>query len=474
MTTGGVSAQSTFIDLSTFAELEAFLYGGPKAITYFVGTVKKSNWFSLVPISLRQSQNPDFGLRNVSAEINRSGDYVLNTWFRVIIPQVQLVNDPAIFPDATVRWTSKLGHNFFHRVYLTFNELTIQEFNSAWLDMYLQYFIGSNKRVGYRNMIGDISTMTVPVGINVPLGTGMAINVPLPWWFSVDPGRALPMAALPYNQVKINYELRDYRQLLIVYPGTSGGPGTRIATVNDVVVVGSTTQKPFMQNPETYATYALVHNDERIRMGDAPRDILIHQVQQVQPTQFRDVSLNTRQNFDIRLSHSVIALFFAARNTTIYNLKTSSGNEYSNYTTEPFGVGLDPIGHVRLLYENTLRLDMDSDYFMFVVPFFSAPCIPEETGYHLWSYALDCSSLDPCGSTNYSKLANVSISYDPSPAAVYASNTLTPLDHNGNALQWPNQLGVISPMPQSWEHIFFVKNHNIARVSNGSVGLPTL
>ncbi len=474
MSAGGVSAQVTFIDLSTFAELEAFLYGGCQAATWFVGTVQKSNWFSIVPIALRQSQQPDFGARNISATINRNGDYVLACWFRTQIPKVCLANDPAIFPDATVRWTSKLGHNLFHRVFLTHNELTAQEFQSYWLDFYFQFFVTASKRVGYRNMIGDISPFTQPVGIGQPLGLGNFISVPFPFWFSEDSGRALPVAALPYNETKINYEFRNFNDLLIVFPGTSGGGGTRPATVNDVHVCGQPTQKPALLNSETFATYAVVHNDERVKMGDAPRDILMHQLQQVQISPFKDVASQQIQSFDIRLSHSIIAFYFAARNNTIHNLRTNSGNEFSNYTTEPFGHGLDPVCTVQLLYENTLRLSMGSDYFSLIVPYYSAISIPEETGYHVWSYALHSDCLNPCGSTNYSKLANVTIRYEPSPAAVEASSTTNPVDHCGCPLLWPNTTGTCVPMPQSFEHIFIAKNHNISRIANGSLGFPTI
>lgn len=474
MATGGVSAQSCFIDMSTYAELEAFLYGGPYASTQFVGTVQKCNWFSIVPVPLRQSQEPDFGSRNVSSPIHRSGDYCLQIWFRCQIPKVQISNDPNIFPDATVRWTSKLGHNIFNRVWLTHNELTAQEISSYWLDMYYNFKIPASKRIGYRNMIGDTSQFKYPVGVGQPLGTGGFISIPFPFWFSVDSGRALPIAALPFSDTKINYEFRNYKDLLIVFPGTSGGGGTRPATVNDIHVYGNPNQKPQIIGGETYAQYALVHNDERVKMGDAPRDILMHQIQQVQIQPFKDIASNLTQSFDIRLSHSIVGLYFAARNTSIQNLQTNSGGEYSNYTTELFELGLDPISSVSLYYENTLRVSMGSDYFSMMSPYHCSISIPEDTGYHLWSYALDACSLNPCGSTNFSKLANVTITYQPSPAAVAAANLTNPTDHNGALITWPDQTGTRRPMPMTWENILIAPNHNIGRIANGSFGFPTL
>ena len=76
------------------------------------------------------------------------------------------------------------------------------------MDFHYQFKISASKRAGYRNMIGDVASLTDYVGLGVPLGTESYINVRFPLWFSVDSGRALPVAALPFNETKINYELQ--------------------------------------------------------------------------------------------------------------------------------------------------------------------------------------------------------------------------------------------------------------------------
>ncbi len=475
MSSSNVSTQVTFIDMSSYAELEAFLYGGPFSITHFVGTVQKSNWFSIVPTALRQSQDPVFGARNVSASIHRNGDYVLNIWFRVVIPLVWLPDTVGLKADATVRWTNNLGHNLFNRIYLTHNELSAQEMTSYWLDFNYQFNLDASKRIGYRNMIGQIAKFIVPVVAGQPLGSGGALNIPIPMWFSVDSGRALPVAATPFNDTKLNYEMRRLNELLIVSPGIAVAGNA--ATVSDVRVYNSTTEIPELQTPETYATYAVVHNDERVKMGDAPRDILIHQLQQVEIKQFRDVESGTTQSSDIRLSHSIVAVYFAARNTSIQNSVKNVGAEYSNYTTEPLGAGEDPIGDVRMIYENTARLAMTADYFSLVEPYYKSPAIPDETGYHMWSYALKSNALDPCGSTNFSKLANVSMSYTPSVAALNAAGAVggIPLNSSGDPIRWPlNSTDPLDNFKQQWDNIIVARNHNICRIANGTIGFPTL
>lgn len=479
----GVSTSNSFIDLATFSELEGFLYGGPDAVTWFVGAVQKSNWFSLIPIHLRHMGCLDFGAKNTSATLNRSGDYVCHVWFSARIPQVELVGSE-LYRDSNVRWTRNLMHNLFEKVSITFNELTVQEFGSQWFDFNFQFRMPGAKRVGYRNMIGDIGSMTNPVLKNTPLGTGGYFSMVFPFFFGEESGIALPVAALPFNDIKINYHFRGWEQLLTVYPGTAAvggdaGPNTgRAATINDVFVSGSTTQRVSLQDPNTHAHYAIVHNDERVKMGDAPRDILIHQIQSPQCAPFKDIS--TCSTFDLRLSHSVVLFCFAAQNTSVNGVNGgSSGGQWSNYTTEPNYEGLDPIAVSSLVYENAPRLSQRSDYFSLVHPLLVSEAIPEETGYHMWSYAIHpWDALRPSGSTNYSKLANVSIQHEMSDAAKASAGIDTisgsPEDSAGNIIQWPNTNGVLVDFRQTYRHVFEVRNWNIVRAANGSLGQPVL
>lgn len=481
------TAANLFIDLATFSEQEGFLYGGPDAVTWFVAAVQKANWFSFLPITLRHNGTIDFSQRNVSASVNRSGDYVMHVWFRTQIPQLELVQPGGangIYLDSSIRWTRNLMHNLFEKVTISFNELVVQELDNYWLDFNFQFRKPGAKRIGYRNMIGDISSMTTPVAPGIPLGTGGYFTCVFPFWFGEDSGISLAVAALPFNDIKINYTFRRWEDLVVVFPGTAAvggpnGPNTgRAATCSDVYVYGQQNQKPSLVDPQTNAHYVCVHNDERVMMGDAPRDVLIHQIQATQHAPFKDIS--TRSTFDIRLSHSIVSFAFAAQNVSLLMWNSGQcGGEWSNYTTEPNYAGLDPISFSTLVYENACRLAQGSDYYSLIHPDLLHPAIPDETGYHIWSYALHpWDPLKPSGSTNYSKLANVSISHDMSPAALASAAIGTasgrPEDQNGNIITYPNASGAVVDFPQQYRHIFYARNWNIVRIANGSLGHPTL
>ena len=456
---------SGFIDLATFDEIEKYLYGGPDATAYFVRETRKATWFTQVPVVLsRAAGSPGFG-QEWSVSISRAGDYMLHTWLRVTIPEVTSANVNTI----RLRWTRNLMHNLIRECSITFNDLIAARFDNYHLDFWAAFTVPEGKRNGYKNMIGDIDQLTQPAGV-LPSAT---LNLPLPFFYSRDSGVALPTAALPYNEMRINFYFRDWNQLLIHQEGLGDLDAEGRKLVETDKLKGGV--PPVLGQTQVWANYAIVSNDERKRMACAPRDILIEQVQTA-PRQSFTPATNAQQSFDIRFSHAIKVLFFAVRNATFIA-------EGSNYvTTSPVMNGTtfkvdfnvdtganDPISATSLIYENTNRLaQMGSDYFSLVNPYYHAPVIPVETGYHSYSYSLDFISLDPMGSTNYGKLTNVSIVPEASARAIACAQ----------GLGGPGG-GVDVPSPnmnfkQVYEFIVTAVNNNIIRVSGGALGFPVL
>ncbi|KKK45005.1 hypothetical protein LCGC14_3166210, partial [marine sediment metagenome] len=331
-------------------------------ITYFVRCVRKSTWFSQVPVPLTQNAgNPEFN-GDVAFQISRAGDYLLHVWLRATLPAISISQTSA--GGTGIRWAANIGHNLIDLTWISFNDLKVQEFDSFWLDMWAAFTVSASKRNGYNNMIGNVADLTTTT-LSLPAFT---INVPLPYFFTRDTGIALPTAALPYNEMRIHFEFRDFRELLI-FDGN--------ASPNDLE---PNSRNPSLRNVQLWANYAVVSNEERVKMGKCPRDMVIEQVQRTGGRSFNaaQIGVNSNANFDIRFSHSIKALFWNVCNSTICN--AANGNqarEWSNYTTggvcsdEPNNNqvingldGTDPISLSSLLYENTFRLfEMGSDYF---------------------------------------------------------------------------------------------------------------
>ncbi len=457
---------SGFIDLATFDEIEKYLYGGPDATAYFVRETRKATWFTQVPVVLsRAAGSPAFG-QEWSVAISRAGDYMLQTWLRLTTPSVKLDANNSIdkasgLTSARIRWTRNFMHNIIRECCITFNDLIAARFDNYHLDFWAAFTVPAGKRNGYNNMIGNFDDMIAPKRSI----ESYTLNLPLPFFYSRDSGVALPTAALPYNEMRINFHFREWHHLLI-YEDINANSNPALAAKDYRQPIQSSDLdggSPVLGNTQVWANYAIVSNDERKRMACAPRDILVEQVQTA-PRQSFTPATNTQQSFDIRFSHAIKVLFFAVRNSTFQA-------EWSNYLTAspipsaasvnfcPNGAA-DPILQTSLIYENTNRLaQMGSDYFSLVNPYFHAPVIPLETGYHSYSYSLDFISLDPMGSTNYGKLTNVSIVPECSQAAQAGANATG---------------GPGADFKQTYEFIVTAVNNNIIRVSGGALGFPVL
>lgn len=471
---------SGFIDLATYDEAEKYLYGGPDSVAYFVRDIRKSTWFTQVPVCLSKSSGtPGFG-QQWSVSISRAGDYLLHTWLRLQLNSVTAATGNATVAGTTgnhvLRWTRNLMHNLITECNITFNDLVAARFDNYHLDFWAAFTVPDSKRAGYNTMIGNIDALVNPAALGFPGATSGAaqvlpasiLNLPLPFFYTRDTGLALPTAALPYNEMRINFAFQTWQNLLIkdTWDNTAGAWTSIPAAITDI----SGGIEPSMTNVQVWANYAIVSNDERKKMACAPRDILIEQVQTA-PLQNFLPGTNATPVYDIRFAHAIKALFWSCRNYT-------NAAAWSNYTTGKqvplgdntglpggvattnslfgvvdFNAGTDPIANTTLVYESTQRLyQMGSDYFSMVNPFYAAPRIPVETGYHVYSYSLDFYNIDPMGSTNYGKLTNVSIAPVASTDAV---NSVT----NYSA---------------KYNFICCALNNNVVRVLGGALGFPVL
>ena len=359
-------------------------------------------------------------------------------------------------------WAKNFMHNLVEECTVTFNDLIAHKITGEGLDFWAEFNVPAGKRVAYDRMIG--------AGVETPQETGKGsyflhgvdanvartFSLPLPFFFTRESGVALPTAAIPYNDMRINFKFRTLAQLL-----TSWNPAIHaiVPLISNAVAPASLTAS---LTAKVYANYAIVSNDERQLMGSTPRDIVIEQNQLAPITVIKDVS--NAAPYDIRFSHAVKSLTFALRDVAAGTSTYLSGPGYTNgvggdgsfscYSdrtlNQPFELSgtynrSSPIASAKLLYENTTRIDMPTQYFTQVNPYYHSESVPEEHGLHFYSYSLDATSIDPMGSTNFGKLTNVSLHITPQGTQAATSQVI---------------VGAV--------------NHNVIRVSGGAVGFPVL
>jgi hypothetical protein len=491
--TASVSLTTAFIDLSTFDEIECFLYGG-KSVNRFRKVIRKSAWFTVIAAQLNKcGTTGDFDLE-MQAMFSRAGDYIRDVWLRVELPEVQTV------AGFQARWTRNIGHNLIQEAYLQFNDLTVNKLTSFHLDFLMAFLIPEGKINGYNNMIGNIPILTDPyteyggLAANAISSTASVrlpkhpLNIPLPFYFTRDPHDAIIQAACPFNDVRVTIKFRAWRDLLIVDeikapPQGTPSAGFRMtlpASQQDRIEDKLVSKNLHLSNVQVWAHYVVIPNGDREKVGEeADIDTVIEQVQTIPISQVSPVS-QSQKSVDLRFAHSIRALFFAMRNTTI-------AAEFSNYTTHvpmgfvnspgiafrPIGTA-DPIARAILSYENVDRVNMPSDYFTMVSPYYSAVRMPEQTGYHLLSYANKLAgfgtgdSLQPDGSTNFARLASVNLNVECSSTCIAQATAVSEMP--ANTPSWDPQFRTVQA---KFDLIITASSMSILRFSAGSAGTAT-
>jgi hypothetical protein len=551
------SATKAFVDLATYDQPEHAMYGGNDAITYFVRKLVKATWFAkaVTVLSRGATVNSWANASDIDFTVSRVGDYMMHNWLRIQLPAVSSnttisggissVSGGGVGVSMngisySLRWTRNLAHHLIEDQQVTFNDLQADiKKNRYFYDAWTAFNIPASKRVGYDNMIGNVNALINPLAEAVdPFSPGLyqagtlpayTLNLPLHHPFSRDTGISLPTAALPYNEMKIKFAIKPWSQLLIVdapqatvggntvnggfyggssfdgsvlynslgqYFGASQPAANNLPSSSTAPVANSGALNSGLQI-DCWATYAIVSNQERVRMGSCPRDILVEQSQMVIGGR---TTGTTENSTDIRFSYPVKTLFTLCANTTnpaehanytcgnpVVPLGTNSTNAVVAPTKlDNFRYATDPIKKISLFYENDSRFEFPNDYASLVEPYYSNIAIPEKTGYHEWNYALNPSSVDPTGSTNYGKLTNATVVSYYSADFVDATSVL-PISVVLNNGQTVTSLGATQlggrgfyfttanvKVANTFQFIHIGVNFNFVRVSGGALGFPIL
>lgn len=215
------------------------------------------------------------------------------------------------------------------------------------------------------------------------------LYVPLPFWFTVSSGNALPLVSLQFNTVQIHIEFASLRECIQV-----SGPG--------IMVVKSRDQMPLTANDllaRIETTYVYVDIDERDRFATGSFEQLITQ------NQYQDICTQGQQiRLNLNFNHPIMELLWAVRRRS-----QEMCNNHFNFSGK---YGRDPVASVHLRLNNLSRFSVrEGKYFRLVQPYQHHTNIPTAFVY-CYSFALHPEEPVPTGSCNFSRIDNVEFIVD--------------------------------------------------------------
>lgn len=227
------------MQLVAYGAQDIYLTGNPQ-ITFFKVVYRRHTNFAMESIEQTFNGNVDLG-RRVTATISRNGDLIKDMWL-----ECEFTYGASTVP------VYGLGNALVKQVEVEIGGQLIDRQYGEWLDIWSELSTPEGKRVGYDEMVGNVSEITA----NVTLPK-QRLDVPLMFWFNRNPGLALPLIALQYHEVKINLEIES---------------GANLTPSGTDVVLGNS-------GISFWVDYIYLDTDERRRFAQVSHEYLIEQVQ---------------------------------------------------------------------------------------------------------------------------------------------------------------------------------------------------
>ena len=257
---------------------DTYLTGNPQ-ITFFKMIYKRYTNFSMESIQQHFNGTIDFG-RKLNCIISKNGDLIHKIYLVVELPKIDCENDN----NNKFRWLNWLGHNLIKNVHIEIGGQIIDEHYGEWLHIWNELSQTEGKKSGYATMVGNVPKLTQVVQGKTTTDNNDSttipshiLYVPLQFWFCKNPGLALPLIALQYNEVKIVLEIKEYNACCWTIGKYKNNP-------------------PSLINASLYVDYIYLDTEERRSFAQTTHQYLIEQLQyngqEILSTQTNKIKLN--------------------------------------------------------------------------------------------------------------------------------------------------------------------------------------
>ena len=244
------------MQLVAYGAQDIYLTGQPQ-ITFFKSVYRRHTNFALE--SILQTINGSLSSNSrVSVTISRNGDLLTDLQLRV---PATIAYDP----ESEYGDINQGGGSYERLKLLKYAELEIggqlvSKIYGDWMQIWSE--LTTRKSPTKADPLASCLTLNDPavVGDN-------EIFIPLQFWFHKRPGLAIPLIALQYHEVKINFEFnpiyKDTKQSQSNFTPFYRG----VELWADYVYLDTTERRQFAQNAHEYLIEQLQAQDERVKVG---------------------------------------------------------------------------------------------------------------------------------------------------------------------------------------------------------------
>jgi hypothetical protein len=316
------------MQLVAYGAQDVYLTGQPK-VTFFQAVYKRHTNFAMETIQQTVNGTPSNGGR-VSVTIARNGDLVGDMYIRMQPPTGTLLQ--ATSTNTGAPDTCWLAERALVDIELTIGGQRIDKHYQTWWRLYAELFLSESEKINY-------GKMTSAPNPTIDSTNPSHVYLPLLFFFNRNPGLYLPLIALQYHEVRLDFDLTSY---WTSYFGASGAF-------------------------EVWANYVYLDTEERRRFAQKGHEYLIEQVQHTGGDSITaaggtaPTAASAPQTIRLSFNHPVKELIWCYTNTastannSMWNFSTSCANVNVTCSTAPhLALGAMPhtVGAPRMSYGN--------------------------------------------------------------------------------------------------------------------------
>ena len=421
------------LQLIAYGAQDAYLSGNPQ-ITFWKGLYKRHTNFAMEPFRINFNGQPNWGTKQ-TAIVGRHADLLYSTYVEVQLPYLGTDGNPAEwnYGRNTSGNLDPLGFNLISHVELDIGGQLIDRLYSEYMFLWSQLTSDFSKLTKLNSMLKS----TLDTNNQLANTTGCAANgrpslpntvyIPLMFFFTKNPGAALPLIALQYHEVKINVIWKD--------PNAIAGNYENVRFL------------PQASSAALYIDYIYLDTEERRRFAQQSHEYLIEQVQFNE-----DVGISSpNQRIDLTFNHPVKELIWVVQPRSYTDCKAAVKGLRVGTPTRllPYEYDTAAVYEQWIQMNGQDRLDRRyGDYFNKVQPFQHHTGIVPGPGVYMYSFALKPEENQPSGTCNFSRVDTATI--------VMTMDGLVNVDQDTD---------------DTWNVRVYAINYNVLRIMSGMGGL---
>ena len=333
------------MQLVAYGAQDVYLTGNPQ-ITFFKVVYRRHTNFAVEAIE--QTFNGSVGLgKRVSCQITRNGDLITKMFLKA-----------SVSSDGSADYVNNAGYALINSVELQVGGTKIDKHYGLWLQIWHELARNSN----HDNGLAAILTPPTAAGTT-------ELFVPLQFFCCRNDGLALPLIALQYHDVRVEFE----------FANSIGGAAT-------------------LEDASLLVDYIYLDSEERKRFAQASHEYLIEQLQYTGAEAVSGSTGKYRLNFNHPCKELVWAVTDAAGTST----------DGVQFTDAVDGTGANPVTEAQLQLNGHDRFSKQSGSYFNNVQTLAHSNTPSK-GVNVYSFALNPEEHQPSGTCNFSRIDNAQL-----------------------------------------------------------------